>query len=306
VAKLPSLALPSKHDLALAKAKFGAWWNGKEFDPASVAAADGADSAADDLLFDGEDIAATDPRLVGLQRYWGDGRLMPGDAAAEALLPVQVGLSASGVLGVFGPGLAAPVAAMAVGHPGPIRVFEWRDGAVQALAAGFARSGLAGRTKAQAFDLETSPLDAESLDGAVCFDAFTYCGHPGRLALQLAKALKPGGGAVLETYCGAPGPHLAPAFASAFLEPQVMTAEALGALLFEAGLRIETDQDVTAEHLDLAKDGLRRRAETLGQGKSISALALREIAWEAETWQARKPMLAAGALSRRQIHVIKR
>jgi hypothetical protein len=306
VAKLPSLALPSKYDLALAKAKFTAWWNGQEFDAATVPAPAEADTAADDLLFDGNDPTETDPRLVGLQRFWGDGRLMPGDAAAEALLPVQLGVSASGALGVFGPGLAAPVGALAVAHPGTLRVFEWRDGAVQGLTAGFAKAGLTGRVRAQAFDLETSAVESESLDGAICFDAFSYCGHPARLAVQLAKALKPGCGAVLETYCGAAGPHLAPAFASAYLEPQILTQETLAAQLFEAGLRIESDLDITAEHLDLAKNGLRRLAETLGRGKPISALALREIAWEAETWQARRPLLAAGALSRRQLHVIKR
>lgn len=309
VAKLPLPALPSKRDLAIAKAKLSAWWQGADFDPASIpddAPTPDRTNGADDLLFDGDDPAGTEPRLLALQRFWGDGRLFPGDSAIEALAPVRVGAAASGVLGVFGPGLIGPVSAMAVAHPGAIQVYEWRDSAVQALAAGLARGGLKSRVKAQLFDLETSHLQADSIDGLVCLDAFSFCGHPARLAVQFAKALKPGCGAVIETYVGAPGPHLAAGFASAFLEPQILAAETLNGLLFEAGFRIESDEDVTEDHLALAGAGIRRLAETLSDPPSLTALALREIAWEAETWRARKALLNHGALERRLIHAVRR
>jgi SAM-dependent methyltransferase len=310
VAKLPLPALPSKRDLAIAKAKLSAWWQGAEFDPASVVVdADPApekDDAAEDLLFEGDDPSHSEPRLAALQRFWGEGRLSPGDSAAEALLPVRAGVPASGLLGVFGPGLVGPVSAMAVAHPGQIQTYDWRDIAVPGLLAGIKRGGLRSRVKAQLFDLETSALQADSLDGVVCLDAFSYCGHPARLAVQLAKALKPGCGAVIETYVGQPGPHLAAGFASAFLEPQIVAAETLTELLFEAGLRIESDDDITAEHLDLARAGMRRLAESLSDPPPLTALALREIAWEAETWRARKAMLSANVLARRLIHAVRR
>jgi hypothetical protein len=308
VAKLPLPALPTKRDLAIVKAKFDAWWLGEEFDATKIPErpSDGPPAGADDMLFDREDPARHNPRFLALQRFWGEGRVTPGDSAAEALLPVRLAVQASGALGLIGPGLIAPVSAMAVAHPGELRLYEWRDLAAQALNVGVQRSGLKSRAQAHLFDLETGQLEAESLDGVVCFDAFTFCAHPSRLAVQIAKALKPNCGVVIETYVGASGPQNAAAFASSFLEPQIQAVETLTALLFEAGLRIESEADLTDQHLEQARAGLRRLAEGLGGPPQLTAAALREVAWEAEAWRARKALLSQGALRRRMIHAIRR
>ncbi len=140
-------ALFDKRGLALTRARLRAWWEGEAFDEGAALAAieatlanDAApDGDADSELFD-EPEYELPPRLAALAALWGDGRVRPGDATAEALEPARIGLAPDSVLAMLGPGLCAPVLAVAEAYPGKIEVFEWREETVDALKHGIAKA----------------------------------------------------------------------------------------------------------------------------------------------------------------------
>lgn len=306
------LALPSldKRAVALAKARFSAWWEGAEFDEAAAAAA--IDAAANDAGgdVDAELFAAAaepeDPRLDALQRIWGAGRVGPGEDAAEAALAARLNLTATATLGLFGPGLGAPVAAIAQTHLGDIRVFEWREETLPALSRAVTRAKLDARVTVAGADLETFSAPAEAFDGVVSIDDFTFADNAVRFAQQLVRGLKPKAMAVIEMYCGVPGNDIAAGFASAFREPQIRPADTVAALLEDAGLRVDANDDVTEAHIEAVKAGFRRLGEALKSGGALSPVAGRELAWETEAWRVRVRLLAARRLERRCFLVTKR
>jgi hypothetical protein len=295
-----------KRSLALSAARLKAWWEGAPFDAAAFEAQFepappvAANDAAEDL-FEPE----RDQRLAALQLVWGEGRLAPGDDTIDELAPARLAAPDGGALAVFGPGLARPVISLAPGWAGAIAVYEWRKETRAALTAGLKAAGLAERVAVHPFDLETGHIGDETLDGLISTDDFTYCENPSRLAVQFARALKPGCGGLIEAYAAAPGPDVAPGFASAFAEPQLHTAAKIGELLFEAGFRIEEDEDLTALHAEWARAGIQRLKASLA-APSLSARGLQELAWEMETWRARLRLLDAGRMQRRAWRVTRR
>ena len=307
------LALPSldKRNVALAKARFRAWWEGADFDAAAALAAIG--SAANDAGAEGDVDAELfaadepdDPRLDALQRIWGQGRVGPGDDAAEAGLASKLNLTATATLGLFGPGLGAPVAAIAQTHLGEIRVFEWREEALAALRRAVTRARLDARVAVAAIDLETFSSPAEAFDGLVSLDDFSFADNAARLAQQLVRGLKPKAMAVIEMYCGVPGNDIAAGFASAFREPQIRPGDSVAALLEDAGLRVDANEDVTDAHIAAVKVGFRRLGEALKANGALSPGAGRELAWETEAWRMRVRLLAARRLERRRFVVTRR
>jgi SAM-dependent methyltransferase len=303
------VALPKldKRAVSLARARFRAWWEGGEFDEAAALAAIAAvanDGGVDAELF--AEAEPADPRLEALQRLWGQGRLMAGNEEAEAAMPAALSLSASASLAVFGPGLVAPVSALASTHVGPLRVFEWREESFGALRRGVARAKLGERVEAAGIDLETFTPPTEAFDGLVSFDDFTYADNAARLAQQFARTLKPKARAIVECYSGAPGPDLAGAFASAFREPQIRAADTLAALFEEAGLRVEDNADAIDAHVAQARDGFRRLGEAISQSGPPSADTARELSWETSAWRVRVRLLAARRLERRRFTLVRR
>ncbi|MGE0828793.1 MAG: hypothetical protein AB7O04_05505 [Hyphomonadaceae bacterium] len=297
-----------KRQRAVARAKFRAWWDGVEFDEAALDAeaeaapeAPANDAQADDLFEAApEDLPS---RLAALARLWGDGRLMPGDEAAEALLLAQIGAAEDGVIAVLGAGMPAPLLALAAKHPGKIVALEWRDETRANLTSALARAKLSDRVSVHTLDLDAYAAPTDAFDGLISFDEFTYTPNAPRLAVQIAKALKPGACALIESYCAIPAPALAPAFAASFAEAHVRPAGDLAEVLTEAGLAVEANEDQTADHLLLARQGFKRLegvlAAAVEQGMDLSVM--REIAWEAEAWRARMKALSQKRLERRQI-----
>lgn len=304
MAASPFAALLDKRARALAAARFKAWWDGKAFDAEAFAAdapANDRDRGADDVLFD----PAPDHRLQALQLVWGDARLAPGDETIEELASARLATAEGGLLAVSGIGLAGPLKAIAAGHQGKLVVLEWRAETRAALAAGIKAAGLDARCTLTPFDLETGHLGDESCDALLSVDDFTYCENPARLALQFARGLKAGCGGLIEAYAGAPGADLAPAFASAFAQPQVQSAAKIGELLFEAGLRIEEEEDLTDLHIEWARAGFQRLKTSL-ESATLAPRGLQELAWEMETWRARLRLLSSRRMERRGWRVIRR
>ena len=120
------------------------------------------------------------------------------------------------------------------------------------------------------------------------------------------RGLKPKALGVIEAYCGVPGGDIAAGFASAFREPQIRPAPAIAALLEDAGLRIDANDDITDAHIEAAKAGFRRLGETLKENAALSPGAGRELAWETEAWRVRVRLLATRRLERRSFTVTRR
>lgn len=305
-----ALALKSMFDkrkVALARARFSAWWEGETFDEAAVQAA--IDAAAndkpepqgstDDELFDALPFDMP-PRLTALAAIWGEGRVRPGDEANEKLEPGRLGIAPEGVLAMLSPGLEAPLAAIAGAHAGKIEAFEWRDETFAALKHGLAKAKLDERIGLARVDLEAHVFPMAFYDGLISVDDFAYCGHPPYLALQIVKTLKPGAAAVVECYVGLQCAEFPTAFASAFAEPQIRAHGDLLQVFADAGLVLESDEDLTESFLALARAGFKRLGEVLTNNAKLDVAAMRELAWEAEAWRMRTKLMAQRRLERRR------
>lgn len=298
--------LLNKQSLALTRARFRAWWEGETFDAAAVEAALTAASAndraladADDALFDAPPYVMP-PRLAALNVLWGPGRVRPGDDSADGLEPARIGAPADGVIAVLGAGMAAPLAAVAGVHSGRIEAFEWREETVEALKYGVAQAKLEARVSVTWVDLEAHVWTPNSFDGLWSVDDFAYCSYPTHLAQQIMKCLKPGACAVIEAYVGLPNAEFTTAFASAFAEPQIRAHGDVLQVLRDAGLIVESDEDLTEEFLDNARAAFLQLGEKLGEAAKLDVAAARELAWEAEAWRTRLKLLAQRRLERRR------
>jgi hypothetical protein len=295
-----------KRKLALTRAKLRAWWDGATFDEAAaVADIDAKLAAANENESNDEDLFAEPPfdlppRLAALAVLWGEGRIRPGDGAADGLEPARIGLAADGLLALLGPGLAAPLLAVAGVHPGKIEVFEWREETLEALKYGVGKAGLEDRVTVARIDLEAHVFTPGHYDGLLSFDDFAYCGYPPHLAQQIMKCLKPGACAVVEAYVGTPSPQLATAFASSFAEPQIRPHRDLVQFFADAGLVLEGVEDLTDEFIGFAREGFKQLSAKLSESGKLDVAAARELAWEAGAWRARLKMLGQRRLERRR------
>ena len=291
-----------KRKMALTKARLRAWWEGAEFDEAAVVSVldQSTDQAVNENdLFDEPEVEVS-ARLRALGRLWGEGRLRPGDDALEVLEPARIGIAPEGVLAVWGPGLSQPLVAIAGVHPGKIEAFEWREEATPLLQQGVRKAKLAERVSVAWVDLEAHVWPVGHYDGLLSVDDFAYCGYPPHLAQQIMKCLKPGACAVVECDVGLPAPELATAFASSFAEPQIRAHGDLLQIFADTGLKLEADEDVTDEFLDLARQGFKRLEGALADASSFDAMCARELAWEAEAWRTRLRLLGQRRLERRR------
>ncbi len=294
---LKTLIDPQK--VALARARFHAWWEGQAFDPASLEPAPA--QAVSPPAADAPE-PSPEPRLAALQILWGKGRVMPGDDMEDRLQPARIGLPATGVLAVFGPGLGGPLCAAAEAHPGSFLAYEWREEAQAHLAYQVRHPPLSPRTTFEKLDLDLLSAPTEAWDGAWSLDEFSFAPNSSRLAVQIAKGLKPGAVAVIEAYTSEGRFAAGSAFASAFAEPHLAPAEELTTILTAAGLSIEEETDLTPDHLAAAKEGFRRLESALSAAarQGMEAGVAREIAWEAESWAHRMAALNGGKLARRR------
>jgi len=304
--KLSLKTLVDPQKVALARARFHAWWEGETFDPAAAASEAPATSES---AAPAEDLPAPapEPRLTALEILWGPGRLGPGEEHEDRLQPARIGLPATGLLAVLGPGLEAPIIAAAEAHPGNLVAFEWREEAQSHLPYRLAHSALAARATAKPLDFDLFTAPVEAWDGVWSLDEFSFAPNPSRLAVQVLKGLKPGAVAVIEAYVADARRPPGSAFASAFAEPHLLEAAELTEVLTAAGFGLEDEEDRTAEHLRAAKEGFRRLEQALAvaAAQGLEAGVAREIAWEAESWAHRMAALSGGRLGRRRIIVRK-
>lgn len=299
-----------KRALALALARLSAWWEGDIFDEdAAMAEIDARFAAANDTT-EGEALFeplpyAPPPRLVALATLWGRQRIRPAGAAADAFDPAQIALASDGVLAALGPGGYAPLADIAAAHPGAIDVFEWRKETFAALEHGIAKARIGDRLTAARIDLETHVFPANRYDGLISTDDFAYGSRPAHLAQQIARCLKPGARALVETYVGVCDEDYATAFASCFAEPCIQVRDDLVQIFRDAGLAVDADEDLTERFLASARQSFKALGDQLTGESSLNVAAVRELAFEAESWRPRLRLLAQRRLERRRFIVRK-
>ncbi len=294
-------ALFDKRRLALTRARLSAWWEGEVFnEDAAMAEIEARFGAAnDDALFEAP-VYAQPPRLVALAALWGADRIRPGDATADRLEPLRIGLGPDGVLAVLGPGHLGPIVAVAAAHPGRIDVFDWREETFEAIKHGVAKAKFAGRVSAARIDLEAHVFPANHYNGVLSIDDFAYCSYPPHLAQQIMRCLKPRACAVVESYVGLRAAELATAFASSFAEPHIRSRGDLLQCFRDAGLFVEADDDLTEEFLATARQCFKALGDKLAGEGALDVAAARELAWEAEAWRMRLRLLAQRRLERRR------
>jgi hypothetical protein len=265
---------------------------------AKLAANENETVGADDALFD-ELPFEPPPRLAALAALWGEDRVRPGDSEAEARATAQLAMAADGLLAVLGPGRFAPIAAIAGAHAGKIEVFEWREETIEALKYGVRKAKLDERVTVARIDLDAYAFKPGVYDGLMSADDLAYCGYPPHLAQQIMKCLKPGAAALVDCYVGFRGPELATAFASSFAEPQIRAHGDTLQFFVDAGLTLETDEDLTGEIMNCARRGFKELSGRLADAQ-LDVRAARELAWEAEAWRARLKLLGQRRLERRR------
>jgi len=289
--------LLDKRKLAAARARFKAWWEGVEFDPATI--------AANDSDLDGELFDAMEPergaRLEALELLWGEGRIAPGEDGEDAMAPAHLGLGAGAMLAVLGPGLEAPLKALAGACDAQISAFEWREETVARLGWGVTRARLSQRIAASRIDLEAHVFQPEAFDGVWSRDEFSFADEPARFAHQIARCLKPDACALIEFYAGVPDPKVGPAFASSFAEPQIRAAGDISHFISEQGLRVEATDDVTPAHLAVARQAFGKLEGLLKEAGGVDPAVARELAWETESWRTRIGLLSHHKLERIRI-----
>ena len=237
-------------------------------------------------------------RVQALETLWGEGRLAPGSArldtqVLDAALQLTDKPGAVGFIGVD----AALLSAFGSRSARLAVVAEWRGGCVPRTQA------LAPKAMVSATDVDRPTCFGDkALESMVSVEAFAYADHKAGLVGRVSRALSDAGRWVFLDTTRTTGKTPPEAFASAWAEPQLATADEIEDLLRLAGFRSVQKVAMTEQVLDAARAGYSRLSEVLekaardGLGGNEGALFLQELAWEAQSWRSRIRALEGGAL----------
>ncbi|MDZ4761190.1 MAG: hypothetical protein SGJ21_08980 [Alphaproteobacteria bacterium] len=308
--------------------RFGAWWNGREYVAPQAETIEEAGATSVDAvvaiaavapqidssppapapmrrILDGAaagrpaSIATVDGRLRALATLWGAQRFAPGSPSLDARIldTVFEGARKPGELGFIGAD-GALLNACRARTERVIRAVEWRGGCVDVLRE------LASGVDVQGGDVDRPRGFADGrLEGLVSIEAFAYADHKAGLVARAYKALSETGLWVFLDTTRRTSKTPAEAFASAWAEPLLSTAEEIGELLRVAGFRSVRREAVTPLVLEAARLGYARLGGELEKASSAAldrrdgAMFLQELAWEAQSWRARMRAMEGGALS---------
>ncbi|HEV7693546.1 MAG TPA: hypothetical protein VGO52_22115 [Hyphomonadaceae bacterium] len=237
-------------------------------------------------------------RVKALETLWGEGRLAPGSADIDAKL-LDAALEQADGLGEVG-FLAADGALLksfAARSEREAVVAEWRDGYIARMQE------LAPKARIERCDLDRPrALGEGKLEALVSLEAFAFADHKNGLVLRAHRALgRNGRWVILETTRNTSRTP-AEAFASAWAEPQLATADDVEEVLKLTGFASVQKIPMNDLVLDAARMGYQRLASELetaaksGMAGREGALFLQELAWEAQSWRARVRALEGGAL----------
>jgi hypothetical protein len=237
-------------------------------------------------------------RVKALETLWGEGRLAPGSAdidskMLDAALEQADGLGAVGFLAADG----ALLKAFTGRSEREALVAEWRDGYIARVQE------LAPTARIERCELDRPrALGEGKLEALVSLEAFAFADHKNGLVLRAHRALAPNGRWVILETTRNTSRTPAEAFASAWAEPQLATADDVEEVLKLTGFASVQKISITDLVLDAARLGYQRLASELetaaksGMAGREGALFLQELAWEAQSWRARVRALEGGAL----------
>lgn len=318
--------------------RFGAWWNGVDYVPASDTPADegakekaakpaktakapaeappapageaaadaakveaAADKPANAVAADASPAVKSNTmsvRVKALETLWGEGRLSPSSADIDAKL-LDAALEqadAQGAVGFLGAD-GGLLRAFAGRSDRAMQAVEWRDGCIARVQE------LAPKAKVEFCDLDRPrTLGEGKLEALVSLDAFAFADHKNGLVARVHRALGPSGRWVILETTRNTSRAPAEAFASAWAEPQLATADDIEEVLKLSGFASVQKSSMTDLVLDAARLGYARLASELdlaakaGMAGREGALFLQELAWEAQSWRARVRALEGGAL----------
>ncbi len=300
------------HGRAEFAGRVAAWWDGRDY----VAAPPAEPSEADVTHFDmsvkqREAIDIQDGkappksqtklqlRMRALQLAWGEQRFAPGSDLLDNKLLDMVFETANqaGALGFIG--------------ADPSLMSSCRDRTDRSLFAAEWRPGCLDVSKKSVSGVVISGADIDrplcfpdrKIEGMLSVDAFAFADHKPGLAGRVFKALTGTGRWVAMDMVRNTPKTPAPAFASAWAEPQLVTAEEVDAVLKATGFVAVRREDVTSMLVKAARHGITglgaalERAMKEGLDGPDGAVVLQEVAWEIQTWQARLRAMEGGALS---------
>jgi hypothetical protein len=315
--------------------RFGAWWDGKDYVPPAPGEGDESKAAeeapakkakpeqkpeakaekkpetkpepkpepvaevkAEERAADVPAKDACTQRIKALEMLWGEGRLAPGSITLDSKLldAVLDQTEKPGDIGFIGVD-AALLSGFASRSEHKALAAEWRTGCLPRLRE------LAPKADAEACDIDRPRGFADqSLEGVVSFEAFAYADHKAGLVTRVHRSLSDTGRWVFLDTTRRTNKTPAEAFASAWAEPQLATADEIEELLTAAGFGAVQKVSVTEPVLEAARAGYARLSQALesaasnGLADREGALFLQELAWEAQSWRARMRALEGGAL----------
>lgn len=310
--------------------RLGAWWDGRDYiapapaeegaaeqpppaeqddkQPRDAAKAPAAGEVKAEEAASAEDaaeeIAPASPaetsfaRIKALETLWGEGRLSPGSDVIDGMILDAVLESADklGAVGFIGSD-AALLLAFAERSDRGVHVAEWRHGCDTRLRE------LAPKVLVEQCEIDRPRGFADdALEGIVSCEAFAFADHKVGLVSRVCRALGATGRWVFLDTTRNTAKTPPEAFASAWAEPLLSTAEDIEEMLKHAGFGAVKRTPVTTEVLAAAREGYARLAQVLedaavsGMPGREGALFLQELAWEAQSWRARMRALEGGAL----------
>jgi len=237
-------------------------------------------------------------RIQALETLWGEGRFAPGstDLDTKLLDAVLEHADKPGDIGFIGAD-GALLGAFAARSDRLGVAAEWRGGCVARL------QDLAPKATVSACDIDRPKCFPDhALEGLVSIEAFAYSDHKAGLVSRAHRSLSDTGRWIFLDTTRTTNKTPPEAFASAWAEPQLTSADEIEELLTLAGFRSLRKVAMTEMVLDAARAGyahlssVLEAAATNGLAGREGALFLQELAWEAQSWRARIRALEGGAL----------
>ncbi|MEZ5937140.1 MAG: hypothetical protein R3C52_02850 [Hyphomonadaceae bacterium] len=301
-------------------ARFGAWWDGRDYVPGAEGDEPGAETHSNAPVADAADHAAEPsaqaekprttgssaghaikgagltPRLKALETLWGEGAFGPASTDLQDHLfdAVFEGDLTAGDIGFIGADPAL-ITACRARTGGGLFASEWRSGCVDRIEA------LAPDVTVSFSDLDRSKsLGAGPLRALVSVDAFAYADHKAGLVARAYRMIADKGRWVFLETVKHTKKAPSEAFASAWAEPQLTTEIDIEETLDLAGFAVLERVDVTQQVLEAAHAAFAQLPglldQTAGAEGRDGALFLRELSWEIQSWRARMRALEGGAL----------
>jgi hypothetical protein len=251
----------------------------------------------------GEAVAAStvetsSARIKALETLWGEGRLAPGSTAMDGMLLDAVLENADklGGIGFIGSD-AALLSAFAGRSDREAHVAEWRNGCDMRLRE------LAPKAVVEHCEIDRPRgFERSALEGVISCEAFAFADHKIGLVGRVYRSLGETGRWVFLDTTRNTTKTPPEAFASAWAEPLLSTADDIEEMLNLAGFGSVRRTPVTDQVLAAAREGYARLEQVLedaaagGLPGREGALFLQELAWEAQSWRARMRALEGGAL----------